>query len=198
MSITKSQAAVDAWADIAQNTVREGATVDVSGNYDHILHIDMALSNATAHTGTEIIVQISSSTSTDEFWTNLVKFVGPTGTANEEAIDDDPLLATSTTITISSTTGYTTNGNWRFIKDGTIANSELVWQNGYTTDTNITILDGTTREHAVSTNMYSIADTYVIQVPSAATRVRVVYNNTYDADGATVATRCRISKVTAL
>jgi len=35
-----------------------------------------------------------------------------------------------------------------------------------------------------------------IDIPDWAQRVRVVYDNTYDSDGATVAVRCRISKLT--
>ena len=40
---TKTVAAVDEWANVAQNAVREGTIVDVSGLDGAILHIDIAL-----------------------------------------------------------------------------------------------------------------------------------------------------------
>ena len=52
MALTKSVEAVDEWAEISQNTVREGDTKDISANYSTLLHIICAISNETAHTGT--------------------------------------------------------------------------------------------------------------------------------------------------
>lgn len=196
--ITKSGAAIDAWAEVLQNAIREGAIFDVSGNYGHGVHIDLALTSEVAHTGSEIIIQISSSSGDDEFWSDFLKFIGPTGTANAENITDNPLAAASTTIAVASTTGYATKAAWRFIEDATIANSELIWQTGYTTDTNITILDGTKRSHVLNTPMYNIAGTYYVRLPEEAQRVRVIINNTYDPDGATLATRTRLSRITAI
>ena len=74
-ALTKSVAAVDEWAEIAQNAVREGATTDVSGCYAATLHISYALTSATAHTGTKIEIQLSSNTTGDENWTTLTTFI---------------------------------------------------------------------------------------------------------------------------
>ena len=197
MAVTKGSEAVDAWAEIAQNAIREGATKDLDPNYVSTIHIDIALTSETAHTGTQIIIQISTSDADDEFWQDFDEVIGPTGTANKEDITNNPLAAAATTITVASTTGYTTTG-WRFLEDATLANSELVWENGYTTDTNITIQDGVKREHANTADLYNIAKTYPVLLPMTARRARVLYNNKYDADGATVATRTRLTKVTAV
>lgn len=196
MALTKAVAAVDACQEIAQNTVLEGAIVDVSACYSAALHIDFALSNATAHTGTRIKVQVSSATSGDEDWQDLYDFISITGTTDLEAITNNPLSAGGTSITVASTTGYTVNGSWRFLEDATFANSEWVFQTAYVTNTSITILDGVTREHANTAVLNSIADRYVVSLPDWANRVRIVYDNTYDSDGATVAVRARISKLT--
>lgn len=200
MALTKSVAAVDEWAEVAQNAVREGATTDVSGIYSGALHIDVALTSETAHTGSKIEVQVSSNTTGNEDWSTLTEFIGPTGTANAEPIDDDPLSQGSSTIAVTSTTGLYDDDEtrWIFIEDGTVANSELCLLVSHVANTSITIQDVTTNEHAVDTNIFDIADTYVIDIPIWANRVRVIYDNTYDSDGATIHTKCRISKVTAL
>lgn len=199
MALTKSVAAVDAVQEIAQNTVLEGATVDVSGCYDAALHIDFAQSNEVAHTGTKIRIQVSSNSSGDEDWSDLFEYVPQFGTGNQEAITNNPLAAGGTSITVASTTGYTVNGSWRFLEDPTFANGEWVFQTAYSTNASITVLDGVTREHVQTTSLlHSIAQRDVWPIPMWANRVRVIYDNTYDADGATVAVRCRISKVTGI
>ena len=193
---TKTVAAVDEWANVAQNAVREGSVVDVSGLDGAILHIDIALVAATAHTGTKIAVQISSNTSGDEDWTTLTEFIGPRGTPNTENITNNPLTATSTTATVANTTGYVADETrFIYIKDGTIANSELVLLLSAVTDTSVTWMDGTTNEHAQTTPFWNIAKTYPIVIPWEANRVRVIIDNTFDPDGAAVDTKTRISKV---
>lgn len=195
---SKSVAVVDAWAAVAQNAIREGAIVDLESDQNAILHIDCALTAAVSHTGTEIIVQVSSSATDDEFWSNLTPVIGPLGTPNTENITNDPLAAGSTTITCASTIGYTTKAEWRFIKDVTIANSELIMQTDVSANVNISILDGTKRAHVLNTPMWSIADTLLVQLPAEARRARVIYNNTYDSDGASIATRCRAVTISGL
>jgi hypothetical protein len=198
MALTKSVASVDACQEITQNTVLEGTTVDISGCYESALHIDFALSNATAHTGTKIRVQVSSNTSGDEDWTDLYEFVSITGTTNLEVITNNPLAVGGTSITVTSTTGYTA-GSWIFLEDvSTFANSEWCYVTVVTTNTSLTIIDGVTRQHAQNSILNSVAANYVVPLPIWAARARVVYDNTYDADGATVAVRARISKVTAV
>jgi len=198
MALTKSVALVDACQEIAQNTMLEGAVVDVSGCYAAALHIDFAQTNATAHTGTKIRVQVSSNTpgGGDEDWHDLAEFTPAYGTTNLEAITNNPLAVGGTSITVASTTGYTP-GMWVFLEDATFGNSEWVFVTVVTTNVSLTIVDGVTREHANTAVLNSIASRLPpIDIPDWAQRVRVVYDNTYDSDGATVAVRCRISKLT--
>jgi len=198
-ALTKSVAAVDEWAEIAQNAVREGATTDVSGCYAATLHIDIALTSATAHTGTRIVVQVSSEESGDEGWTDLSEFVGPIGTADAEALTATEPVA-ETVIACASTTGlYDDDGSrWIFIEDNTVANSELIYVVSHSANASVTAQDGLANEHDTSDTMYDIAKRYIITLPMTANRVRVIYDNTYDSDGATVHTHTRISKVTGL
>jgi hypothetical protein len=185
---------VDAWANVAQNTMRVGATKNLTANYNSMLYIDCALTSGTAHTGTELIVQISSNVSGYDFWTDLTPVIGPLGTPNPENMSCG---AGDTTIGIANTSNFVTPG-WRFIQDGTIGDSEFVYQDAYTSNSSITVVGGAARAHAANTTMYNIGDTIPVELPFSTNRVRVLYNNRYDADGSSVATRCRLTKVTRL
>lgn len=208
MALTKSVAVVDEWAEVAQNTVRDGAVTDVSGCYAAILHIDCCISNTTAHTGTEIIVLLSSNTSGDEDWTPIATFVGPTGTAISVALANQEAAGqTELGVTNPVTNNMDNDGKFKFIEHATVANSEIVFQTANSGDAGdtITILDGLTNQQEVTSNIFDIdhatneaVGMYAVELPTAANRVKVVYDNTYDPDGATVHTKCRISKVTAL
>jgi len=206
MALTKSVAAVDEWAEVAQNATREGAEVDISDCYSAMLHIDVALSSATAHTGSEIIVQISSNTTGDEHWNTLTRFISVTGTpisvnlANQEAAGQTVLGVTNPV-----TNNMDNDGKFKFIEHGTVANSEIVFQtaNGGDAGDTITVQDGLTNQQETTSVLFDIdhatnevVGQYAVEIPFGANRCRVLYNNTYDPDGATIHTHCRISKVT--
>ena len=195
--ITKGGSVVTDWTEVAQDVIVHSTELSLTDDIEAYLMLQAALNTATAHTGTKIIVETSHNTEGDEDWVELpgAEKVILIGTANEEAIDDDPLAAEATTITISSTVGYTVNGELRFIEDGTIEDSEIVRQEDEVNNTSIDILDGVTNSHAVSTNMYSIAISEVIAYLTAAVRrVRLVIDNTYDNDGSTLCYRLMTSR----
>lgn len=203
-ALTKAVEEEDAWTAVASNVVVEGATVDVSAHYQSVLTIVTAVtSDTTAANGMEIRVQMSANTAGDEDWIEVTAFQGLTTTStilDSEAITNNPLAAASTTITCASTTGYTlptgTDNGWRYIDDG--ANSEIVLQNGLTLNTNITIVDGTTHAHNQNTLMWNVVGVFVVQIPDAASRVRIVYNNTKDAAGPTYDVMARCSSITGI
>lgn len=195
--ITTSGGVVTDWTAVAQNTLVHSTELDISADLEASLMFQAGLGSTTAHTGTKIIVEVSQNISGDEDWAKLTQRVILTGTANAENITDSPLVVGSTTLAVASTTGYTTNGELRMIVDSTLANSEIVRQIAYTTDTSVTILDGTTNEHAQNTTMYSIAISEVIAHLSAAVRrVRVLIDNTYDSDGSALNYRLLTSRAT--
>jgi len=202
MALTKAVAAVDACQEIAQNTIVEGVTVDLAAVYSAALHIWIALTNATAHTGTRVRVQVSANTTGDEDWSDIYDLIGITGTTNLEVITNNPLAigdGPANAITVASLTGYAA-GAWAFLEDvSTFANSEWVYVVSTSVeagDDHIHTLDGVTRQHAANSIMNSIAAVYVVDIPEWANRCRIIYDNTYDADGATVAVRSAISKLT--
>ena len=205
MALTITGAALDAWALLAQNAVREGAAVDLSESFASELHIDVALGNTTAHTGTRILVQVSSAAADDEFWTTIQDFIALVGTANTEVVLNNPLAAAASQIEVADLTGFTvaTGGTLlAFLLDNTVANSELVRIVSTSVEGGndlINLLDPVKREHAVTTSVLSnIAATYKVEIPMGALRARVLYDNLYDADGAAIYCRTRVITTTAV
>lgn len=179
------------WTAVAQKAVGESAVIDITGGAS--IKIQAFLDSTTAHVGTEFKVQISGNSSGDEDWQDYGgagSFIALSGTANSENITNNPLAAASTTITVASTTGYVTDDvvlPWRAIEDATLAHSELILQTGYTTDTSITIQDGTTNAHVQNTPMYNIAISKPIYIPpEQGRRARVIVNNNYDSNGSSL------------
>lgn len=199
---TKTVAAVDEWAEVAQNAVREGAATSIATGYSATLHIDVAISSVTAHTGTRIRIQISSETSGDEGWSDLhtAKFLGPTGTA-VSLTPSGSEAAGQTVIETAATSGdyEADETRWVFFEDvGTVADSELMLLVSHVANTSITVQDGITNAKDTADRVYSIAKRYAVKLPFATNRVRVIYDNTFDVDGSTVHTHTRISQVTGI
>lgn len=210
MALTKSVAAVDEWEDVAQNTIREGAVVDISSCYQAALHIYCCLSSITAHSGTEIIVEVSSASSGDEDWTPWARYLGPVGTATKVDLGEDE-AAGQTVLTVIDpvTNNIDINGKFIFLKNtATIANSEVAYQTSNSGDAGdtITVLDGLTNaQTAANTDIYTVdsptvhaVSQNVIVLPNTASRVRVIYNNTYHTTGSSVSTYSIIEKITGL
>lgn len=210
MALTKSTAEIDAWAEVAQAGLREGVNTDVSGNYASTLHIDCALSSTTAHTGTEIIVQVGTDTGdADDNWSTLVRFIGPIGTAISTALAaTEPIAETVLAIDNPVTNNQDNDKKFKFIENTTQADSEIVYQVSNSADAGdtVTIQDGLTHEQDITTSiMYDIDDVvdeavsqWQVDIPISADRIRIIYNNNFDPDGSTVFARARITKVTAL
>lgn len=197
--LTVTPASVDDWTAVPAGSHYESTAIDIHLSYAVAIQIQAFLDSETAHEGTEFIIQTSFNSSDNEDWSDYTRFTALVGTANAELIDDNPLIATSTSITVSDTTGYTmdlTSMRWIGIEDGTLANSELVLQEGFTTNTSINIVDGTANEHANTVNLYNIAisRTIIIQ-PFTGYYARVVVNNKYDDDGTSSSLNVRVRKV---
>jgi len=196
MALTKAVSSVIDWTAVAQNAVAKSTVLDVSGHYATELHIQAALDTTTAHTGTRIIVQCSSNTSGNEDWQILTEFIALIGTAATDLIEDNPLAAAATSITLT-THALTVLGKWLLIEDGTLVNSELVFESAQSTNA-VVILDGTTNEHALNTAIFNVAISRVLSLPVGTNRVRIVIDNSYDSDGSTLNYKVRASEITAI
>lgn len=186
------------WTAVAEGATGESAAIDLSPNYATAAHIQGFTDMNDAHEGTRFIVQLSGMSTGDEDWSDLLEFVALVGDGDSEPIDDDPLSASSTTITISDTGGNFENessGLWIAIEDGTLVNSELCWLTSHTDDTSFTILDGTTNAHAVDTLVWDTAFSKTINIPfGVGYRARVVVDNSYDADGTASSLNYKVGK----
>jgi hypothetical protein len=211
-ALTKSTAEVDAWLELTQPGVREGATVDISPNYQTTLLIDVCLSEAVAETaGATIYVEISSNTTGDADWEVLASFGGPTGTAESEALSGDEAQSqTVLSVTDPDTANLDNPSRFIFFEDtASAANSEIIFEvsnQGNAGDT-ITVLDGLTTAHAAATSLMWFIDSattgsnavaqYVVNIPDTAYRVRVIYDSTH-ATAADIFTRARLIKITGI
>lgn len=189
----KSVKSIQDWSAVAQNTISKSEEYDLIDNINGILNLQAALDTTTAHTGTKFIVQISSSKSGNEDWQDFVEFVGLIGTAATDLIEDDPLVAGSTDIALT-THALTVLGKWLFIEDSTLINSELVMESEQTENA-IVVLDETTNAHAVGTSIFNVAMVQNIAIPFATNRVRLIIDNTYDLNGSTLNYKLRLSTV---
>ena len=194
ITVTKAVEGLQDWTAVAQNTIGESATLDCADQFITELHIQAFLDTTTAHTGTKFKVQVSSNTTGDEDWQDLTEFSALVGTAATDLIEDNPLAAASTVIAL---TGHalTVLGKWLGIEDGTLANSELVFESAQATNS-VTILDGTTNSHALNTAIFNVAMVKVIVLPAGTNRARVLVDNTVHAAGSSLNYKVRSSNIT--
>ena len=187
---TKSGAQVDEWAEIAAAGIRKGAVFDIPDDIGILLLITVAHSSANAHAnGALVTIEGSENTSGDEDWAEVVpgglRSLG--GTADEKTVDQN---SSGTTLYVSGTTGYESKMLKFFIKDDTIANSEIARVQFWSVAVSINCMKGMTNSHALTTTkVYNIVDEWVILVPKEFRRAVVnVWND--DAD-CTICTRTR-------
>lgn len=194
LTMTTSIDEIDAWASITAGTMREGTADSISDSYSSVLYIEVAMIEAVAHDGVEVIVEVSYG---DDDWTKLSEFKGTAETCATTQTAEDPMSAGDTTATLddSATGDFDVVGRKWFIKDATIGNSESVRTLSDNANV-VTLCQDTMREHAVDSNCYDRVDEWVVHIPFGAAYVRVLVNNV-DAD-CDVASTTRISKVTAL
>ena len=197
---TKTTAEVDECAEVAQNAVREGADIDMTTAFGGELHISLALTTETAHTGSRVIVQTSGNSEGNEDWEDLWDAVYLIGTAALENTDDDPAAIGTTVFAVTSTTGFVADGVLDiFLEDvDTFANSEWMKLVSHEGTPSITVQDASTRAHAVDSIFYNKARRIIVPIDMNTVRARILYDNTYDPDGSTIACKSRVVKVTAI
>lgn len=191
---TKTGTQVDEWAIVTAASMREGASSDIPDDIEVAIEVTICKVEAVAHDGEcEIIIEVSGNTTGDEDWTELVTLKINAETASTTTLDVEA-AATATTVPLTATADFTTKGDKYFIKNGTIANSEVVRNNGYSDGVSITILDGLTNTQQNGVSIYTSVEQFAITIPAAYRRIRVLVNN-LDAD-CDVVSRTRIAKVT--
>jgi hypothetical protein len=195
MMLTKVRGVVNDWTAVPLNTILKSNEIDVSLLYKASLFIQGFLDTgaATAHTGTEFIVQTPSALAGNEDWDDMIRFTELIGTCNPEPneVVANPAPIGTTVILVASTAGYVVADvpePWIAIQDPTLINSELALLSAVVANTSLTIVDGTTNTHAKTTTILgNIAFTKILSFDTTdLTRIRVLANNNYDSNGAIV------------
>ncbi len=193
MALTKTNAVVADWAQIAAAGIRESSH-DCSAEYSTTLGITVCHDSANPHANgvlTRIECRMGSN---DEDWVLLQDWRTAGGTANTIDVDD---TSSGTTLKISATANFETKMDKYFVKDqGTIADSEVVVNNGFSSNDYVTTLDNLANAKDSADDVYDIVEEYQIRLPDEASTVRIVTWND-DAD-CTVVTRIVASRVTAI
>jgi hypothetical protein len=197
VAVTKTNLVVKDWTDVGQYAVGESDLIDLSAVLGAHVCVELFADSTTANgsgTGVELQSRVGD---TDEEWVTIGgEVIALIGTADSEAIANNPLGAGSTTITVASTTGYTTQA-WRGIDEGG-ASSEIVDQYKYSNNASITIVDGTANAHNQNVLLYNLAAKVYFEVPPSVKYARVLVNNNKHgaAAGSTVCYRVTLMKVT--
>ncbi len=189
---TETSVIVQAWTAVAMNAIDVSASTSIAGSKETTMEIAVGLSSITAHTGTQIVPQVSP-TATGNTWYDLQGYISCVGTPVTMNISAPTVSAGMVTIKAVDTTGFTTY-LYRLIKAGTLANSELV-RAKVSLSTRIVLETAVDNQHIAGEIMYSIADKTIITIPGTYKRARVVVDNTYDSDGSKLQYMMRISKV---
>jgi len=205
MALTKgSQTTLDEWALTANTAVRLGTELDVSTAYQCVLNIKAALGEAVPSTGQpEVIIQTTGEASpAKEDWTPYMRLVGPVGTPVVLALDaTEPAAETEIACTNPATANIDNDGKFKFIKNTTAANSEVIFQTANSGDAGdtITILDGLANEQTAAASIIVDIDHERTEVVAqwtvtidcmAISRIRLIYNADYDTDGPDVYCFC--------
>ena len=203
MALTKgSQTPLDEWVLTANGSVRLGTELDVSSAYSCKLDIKVALGEAVASTGQpEVIIQTTGEgTPAKDDWINYARVIGPSGTPVVLAVGaTEPAGETQIACTNPATAGIDNKGKFKFIKNTTAANSEIIYHSadGLDTDDFITILDGLANEQTAAASIIVDIDSATQEAVmqwsfdincTALSRIRIIYNANNDPDGPDVYT----------
>jgi len=198
---TSAVAGGDPWQVVSGSdpvTVVVGVDIDFSDAYsDSILYIECAQIEAVAHSGGAGIrvqasvdgrswVDYTDSTDTD---LNITADTAATTTLNGAVTAEDATIV----LTDATTGDFDVSGRGWFIKDGTIANSESVFTQSFSTHT-VTMFDAAQISHDTAVAAYDRVDQMTVNIREGINKARVVYvNPDKDCD---IAVRSWPSKVT--
>jgi len=199
--VTKSGDQKDEWAQIAAAAIRLGAEFTFTDDLGGVLEIFVAHDSVNAHAnGAMLVVVVNDQTSgNDKGWIPLESFNGIRSTpATAVKVDVDvECAATATQLKVASTGGgdeFETKMDRYFVKNNTIANSEIVRNNGFANDDYITLLRGLTNTQETTADVFNIVYSWLCRVPQEFRRAQVIIWND-DAD-CTICSMTREAKAT--
>jgi len=186
---TKDGAQVDEWAQIVATAIRVGADIAIPDDIGVLLEITLAHDSANAHAnGALVIVEVSSNTTGDEDWSELIPggYRSDGATATLANVDQE---SSGTSLYVDATSGFITKFLLFFVKDATIANSEIGRVGSWNADDAIYPVDNLTNTHQNTADVFNKVFQWIVSVPKEFRRARVIIWND-DAD-CTICTRTR-------
>lgn len=178
---SKAGSIIDEWSVTAAASQKLGLPAAVPDDIEMNLIVDICKVEAVAHDGEcSIIFECSPFASGNENWVELMTSKINAETAATTTLDAEAIVD-ATTIPLTATANFITKGDRYLIKNGTIANSEIVRNNGYDDGVSITILQGLTNIQQNGVSIHTTVETFSFGYPSWAMRVRAIVNNK-DAD----------------
>jgi len=162
-------------ASTAASAVAISSVVDVSTKLGALINIFFGRRSATAAgAGVNIFIEGSTFASGDDNWTTLAQLTTEFAACEAEAVTGT-VAAGATVITCASTTNLTA-GDYIYIDNSTIANSEWRRIKSISTNTSVTVIDALTNAQTSST-MYDAAQTYAVSLDlSRVMRLRIVFD----------------------
>ena len=198
MGLTKSVAEIDAWAQVAVGAIRKGAEIDLSAVYENIITVVVAHDSVNAHTNGALVTLQTRAGLSDDFWRVEQEVRTPGGTAAKVDVDADSGAGEPNPerLNVVSTTNFEQMNDTYFVKNGTIAASGIVRNNGFVNDDYIICLDDITTIYDFADDVFNIVTEYRFFVPPGASTARVLIWND-DAD-CTIVTRTDLEKQTGI
>jgi hypothetical protein len=158
---------------VAASSVALGSAIDVSGKLAGTVFIHFGRRSATAAgAGVNFRIEASSKSSGDGHWYPLATITTAFAACEAEAVSGTVNSGTNV-ITVASTTNLTA-GDFIYIDNGTIANSEWGRIKSIVANTSVTIEDNLVNAQTGAT-MYDTAEVYALQLDLLAVgRIRLV------------------------
>lgn len=128
---TKTETQVLEWNEMTLNQTVETDSIDVSDSFGTILHIDCCVTETDTSTGFRVVVEIASEAGVDDAWTTVVDIIAfSLNNVAVAAVLPGNVAAGLTVIGITNpvATGVDDDGKFKFIRNDTLANSEIVYQ----------------------------------------------------------------------
>lgn len=155
----------------------KGSAQDVSTKLAATIICFHSSVEATANTNSgSFLVQISGASSGDEDWATVAQFQATVSTADTEAMTATEPVG-ETVLACASTTGFVA-GDYLYIQNSTVGNSEWARCQEIVANTSINLIDGLTNEQTNTSVIWNDCDIFTCQLDlTAISRVRVVFQH---------------------
>lgn len=166
---SNSGAILDEWQSLAANTVGIGTPLDISASFESSFQVEVALTNANAQQGVEILVEVSNDGTK---WTEYQRYTGTAITPTTTGLTNTEAVA-ATVLEVTDISNFAELGQKWFIINSTVAESESVRTVVDNGSTQLTVADGLQFEQDASAILWNTVDEWVVTIFSSMPRARI-------------------------